>query len=224
LRGRTDRESRSGREDEARYRVQPTTPVVRACSRVSIRNPRTPMACILPFRPWHSPGPRVFRSRTTRNQSTNPAQVLSCTCTPPQWLTLPLVAPPRRLGRPCLPREAPRFGPRPFSMSKQENPFLRLACGQTSERRCRAARKSRLQGLATLLAASALLPSGTYFSSPRSWAWLFRALFRLSGRFGVSLEPSALALSRQTARPDTGASAASAHFASGTTGSPTLFG
>jgi hypothetical protein len=182
------------------------------------------MACLFPFRPWRSPGPRVFGFRTTRNQSTNPAQVLSCTCTPPQWLALPLVAPSERRGRPCLLHEAPRFGPRPFSMSKQKSPFLRLACGQTSERRYRAARKSRLQGLATLLAASALLPSGTCFSSPRSWASPFRALFRLGGRSGVSLGPSALALSCQTVRPDTGASAACAHRASGTTGSPTLFG
>jgi hypothetical protein len=198
--------------------------VVRACFRVSIRNPKRPMACLFPFRPWRSPGPRVFGFRTTRNQSTNPAQVLSCTCTPPQWLALPLVASPERLGRPCLLREAPRFSPRPFSMSKQENPFLRLARDQTFERRYRATRKSRLQGLATLLAVSALSPSGTYFSSPRSWASLSRAFFRLGGRFGVSLEPSAPALSCQTVRPDTGASAASAHRASGTTGSPTLFG
>jgi hypothetical protein len=141
------------REISTRYQALPTTPVVCACSRVSIRNPRTPMACILPFRPWHSPGPRVFGSRTTRNQSTNPAQVLSCTCTPPQWLALPLVAPPKRLGRPCLFSEAPRFGPRPFSVSKQESPFLRLACDQTFERLYRAARKSRLRGLATPMAA-----------------------------------------------------------------------
>jgi anti-sigma factor ChrR (cupin superfamily) len=44
------------------------------------------MACFLPFRPWCYPGLRVFEVRTTRDQSTNPTQVLSCTCTPPQWL------------------------------------------------------------------------------------------------------------------------------------------
>jgi hypothetical protein len=44
------------------------------------------MACVLPFRPGSYPSPRVFSPRTTRDLSTNPAQVLSCTWAPPQRL------------------------------------------------------------------------------------------------------------------------------------------
>jgi hypothetical protein len=182
------------------------------------------MACFLPFRPWRSPGPRVFRFRTTRDQSTDPTQVLSCTYAPPQWLALPRVTPPERLGRPFLLREVPRVAPRPFSVSKQTSPFLRLAFGQVSEQLRHAARKSRLQGLATLLTASAHPPSGTLFSSPRSWASPFRASFRLHGRHGVSPGPSAPTLLCQTLRPGTGAPAAYAREASGYPRSPALFG
>jgi anti-sigma factor ChrR (cupin superfamily) len=63
------------------------------CLRVSIRNPRKLMACFLPFRPWLSLGLRVFRFRTTRDQSTDPTHVLSCTCAPPQRLAPTLVTP-----------------------------------------------------------------------------------------------------------------------------------
>jgi hypothetical protein len=125
------------------------------------------MACVLPFHPWHSPGLRVSRFRTTRGLSTNPAHVLSCTCAPPQWHALTLVAFRKRQSRPGLSRNAPRIGPRPFSMSKQKSPFVRLTFGQTSGRRCHTAWKPRLQGLATLLAASALSPTGT-FSAPHA--------------------------------------------------------
>jgi hypothetical protein len=82
-----------------------------------------------------------------------PTQVLSCACAPPQWLSLSRVAPFRRLSRPCHRHKAPRIGPRPFSISKQKNPFSRPAFGRASNRRCHTDWKSRLQGLATLLAA-----------------------------------------------------------------------
>jgi len=206
------------------YQTPPTTLAVRACFRVSIRNPRKLMACFLPFRPWLSPGLRVFRFRTTRGLSTDPTHVLSCTCAPPQWLAPTLVVPRRRLGRPCLFRETPRMHPRPFSIPGPRNPFVRLARDQAFERTCRTARKSRLQGLATLWAASASRPTEACFSFPRSWASLFRALFRPRGRTPVSRGFSAPALSCQTERPDTGTPAVLARDASGTPSSPTLFG
>jgi hypothetical protein len=174
------------------------------------------MACFLPFRPWLSPGLRVFRFRTTRDQSTDPTHVLSCTCTPPQWLTPTLVAPRKRLGRPRLCRETPRMHPRPFSIPGSRNPFSHLARDQASERYCLAVRKSRLQGLATLLAASAPRPTEACFSFPRSWASLSRASFRARGRTPVSRVLSALALSCQTEWPDTGTPAVLAREISGT--------
>jgi len=206
-----------------RYRAPLSAPAVRARFRVSIPNPRRRKACLLPFRPRHSPGLRVFRFRTTRDQSTDPTHVLSCACTPPQRLAPPLVAPFRRRGRPCLPNEAPRVGPQPFSISGSRNPSLRTTSGHASERRCRAIRKPRLQGLATLLTASAPAPSGACFSPPRSWASLFKALFRSRSRPRVSPEPSAPALSCQTPRPGHGAPAVSAHGTSGTPRSPPFF-
>jgi hypothetical protein len=60
--------------------------VVRLYFRVSIPDPRTRMAYVLPFRPGSCPGPRVFGSRTTWVLSTDPAPVLSCTWAPPQRL------------------------------------------------------------------------------------------------------------------------------------------
>jgi hypothetical protein len=157
-----------------------------------------------------------FSFRTTRDQSTNPTQVLSCTCTPPQWLALSSVAPLRRLGRPCRLNEAPRIYPRPFSISRPDGAFVRLARDQASERHCHIARKFRLQGLATLLTASAFRPTGAFLSSPRSWALPSRAFFRSRGRSKVSRRPSALTLSCQTARLGTGASAVHARETSGT--------
>jgi len=206
-----------------RYRAPLSAPAVRARSRVSIPNPRRHKACLLPFRPRHSPGLRVFRFRTTRNQSTDPAHVLSCACAPPQRLAPPLVVPSRRLGRPCLPNETPRVGPQPFSICRSRSPFLRTTSGHASERRCHALRKSRLQGLATLLTVSAPASSGTCFSPLRSWASPFRAFFRSRGRFRVSPKTSALALACQTPRPDTGAPAVSARGTSGTPRSPSFF-
>jgi len=181
------------------------------------------MACPLPFRPWFYPGPRVYGFRTTRDQSTNPTHVLSCTSAPPQWMALPLVALPGRRGRPCLPSQAPRIDPRPFSITRSKNPFLRLAFDQAFGRLCLAARRPRLQCLATLLTVSALRPSEACFSSPRSWASLFKAYFRFRGRHPVSRMSSAPALSCQTARLGTGAPAASAREISGTPRLPTFF-
>jgi hypothetical protein len=174
------------------------------------------MACFLPFRPWLYPGLRVFRFRTTRDQSTDPTHVLSCPYAPPQWLAPTLVAPHVRPGRPCPPHETPRMHPRPFSIPGPGNPFLRPAFDRAFDRPCRTDRKSRLQGLATLLAASAPRPTEACFSFPRSWASLSRALVRSRDRFPVSRKPSAPALSCQTVRPDTGASAVYVRDISGT--------
>jgi hypothetical protein len=110
-----------------RYRTVPSTHAAHADFRVSARSPGTPMACALPFRPWSSPALRVFGLRTARDQSTDPSLVLSCPCTPPQWLAPKLVAPPGRLGRPCLQREAPRSTSQPFSMHGPRNPFFHPA-------------------------------------------------------------------------------------------------
>jgi hypothetical protein len=178
---RTTRESRTTGGMKTRYRDPPTTLAVRARSRVSIRKPRRLMACLLPLRPWHSPGLGVFGSRTTWGQSTDPAQVLSCACAPPQWLAPSLVVPQWGRGRPCLLCGTPRIGPRPFSISGSKDPFVRPACDRAFERPCLAVRRPRLQGLATLLAVSALPSSGACFSSQRSWASLFRAFFRYRG-------------------------------------------
>jgi hypothetical protein len=64
---------------------------------------------------------------------------------------------------------------------------------------------------------------GNLFSSPRSWASLFRALIRPRGRPGVSAGPSARALPYQTARLGNGAPAASAYEASSAFRAPRLF-
>jgi len=183
------------------------------------------MACSLPFRPWFYPGLRVFRFRTTWDQSTDPTHVLSCTCAPPQWLAPTLVVPRKRRGRPCPHRETPRMHPRPFSIPGPRNPFVRWARDPASRRSCRTVRKSRLQGLATLLAASAPRPTEACFSSPRSWASLFRAFFRprsLTPRF-----PGVRPLLRFTVRPN-GLTPALQRFAlakpAAPTSSPTLFG
>jgi hypothetical protein len=85
------------------------------------------MASVLPFRPWNSPAPRVFRSRAARGQSTSPARGLSCTSAPPQRIFPKPVARSRKPGRPCSQNRTPRFAPRPFSMSKRKNPFSRPA-------------------------------------------------------------------------------------------------
>jgi hypothetical protein len=169
------------------------------------------MACVLPFRPWFSPALRVFRTRTARDQSTDPSLVLSCTSVPPQWLSPKLVAFYKKLGRPCLPQKTPRFSPRPFSVSKQDSPFFRRA------------RALRLKGIATPFKSPALrawLPSRRRkpscprehsFSPPRSWASPSRALFRSRGALKISRKCSALAFPCQTLRPDTDASAVFAH-------------
>jgi hypothetical protein len=147
------------------------------------------MVCALPFRPRYSLAPRVFEIRTTQGLSTNPALVLSRTCTPPQWLALTIVAHLRKRGRPCLPTKAPRVIPRPFSMSKQENPFCHWALDPAFEKRCRAFRKSRPQGLATLTAASAF-PAHESFS-------------QLSTLMGFTLQGFAPAPRRVTGFPAT---------------------
>jgi hypothetical protein len=82
------------------------------------------MAYVLPLRPWFYLAHRVFGFQTTWGVSTYPTLVLSCTFAPPQWLSPAFVAFFKKLGRPCLLKEAPRAIPRPFSMSKQMNPFF----------------------------------------------------------------------------------------------------
>jgi hypothetical protein len=178
------------------------------------------MACALPFRPWLSPAPRVFRTQNAQDQSTNPSLVLSCTSAPPQWLSPKLVASHRKLGRTCLLHEAPCFSPRPFSISKRENPFFRLAHAR------------RLEGVAVPSKSPALrvwLPSRRHqsprprersFSPPHSWASPFRAFFRPHGPFKISQERPAPALCYQTLRPGMNASAAFAHEASCTSCPP----
>jgi hypothetical protein len=95
-----------------------------------------------------------------------------------------------------------------------KEPFSSSGRCQTSGRLCRAFQKPHPQGLATLSAVLALLPSEASFSFPRSWASLSRALLQPHGRAALSRGPSALTLPYQTRRLDTGASAVSAHEAS----------
>jgi hypothetical protein len=95
-----------------------------------------------------------------------------------------------------------------------EEPFFSPDRSRTFERLCRAFQKPHPQGLATLSVASALLPSEASFSSPRSWASLFRAFLQPPGPTVVSHGRSAPTLSCQTHRLGNGASAASAHEAS----------
>jgi len=59
-------------------------------------------------------------------------------------------------------------------------------------------RKSHPQGLATLSVTSVVPPLEASFSSPRSWAFPFRALLLPRDRKGVSTSPSALALPTKT--------------------------
>jgi len=129
-----------------------------------------------------------------------------------------------RSGRPCLVPEVPRIDPMPFSIPGSKNPSFRRACGPASERSCLSVRKSRLQGLATLLTASVLRPTEACFSFPRSWAFLFKAFIRIHGTAPVSQDTSARALSRQTERPDAGAPAAFSRGLSGSPSSPSLSG
>jgi len=105
---------------------------------------------------------------------------------------------------------------------KTEEPFFSSGLDRTFGRPCQAFRKCRPQGLATLPAVSALLPSEASFSSPRSWASLFRALFRPPGPFTVSRERSAPAFFCQTFRPGIDASAAYAREASCASSSPAM--
>jgi hypothetical protein len=108
---------------------------VHACFRGIARDSTAPMACAVPFRPWFHPAPRVFESRTARGQSTNPLPVLSCTYAPPQRFTPKSVAPPRESGRTHPRFEAPRFAPRPFSISKRKNPSFHPATAGRLESR-----------------------------------------------------------------------------------------
>jgi hypothetical protein len=163
------------------------------------------MAYALPFRPWLYLAPRVFKTRTSRALSTGPSHVLSCTCTPPQWLAPNRVAPHGKLCRRRLPLKAPRFSLRPVSMSKLRRPSCRQDCSW------------RLRSFAVLSRSPALrvwlpsrrcqqpLPSGMFFNSPRSWASLFRASLRPRDADMVSHACSALTLFCQAFRPDSGA-------------------
>jgi hypothetical protein len=181
------------------------------------------MACVLPFRPWLSPVLRVFGSRTAWNQSTDSSLILSCTSVPPQRLSPKLVAFLKKLGRPCLLRKAPRFSPRPFSMSKPDSPFSHRACAR------------RLKGIATPFKSPVLrvwLPSRRrqpssprerFFSSPHSWASPSRAFLRSWGPRMISHACSALTLFRQTLRLGTDASAVSAHQTSRASSSRSIF-
>jgi hypothetical protein len=105
---------------------------------------------------------------------------------------------------------------------KTEGPFFSSGLDRTFGRPCHALQKCRPQGLATLPAVSALLPSEASFSSPRSWASLFRALFRPRGPLAVSRERSAPAFSCQTVRLGIDASAACAREASCASSSPAM--
>ena len=186
------------------------------------RIPRTLIACVLPFRPWFSPARRVFRIRTAQDQSTDPLLVLSCTFTPPQRLTLQLVASHKKLGRPCLLQEAPRFSPRPFSISKQVSPFFRPACARRSEDIATSSKSPVLRVWLPSRRRKPSCPREHSFSPPRSWASPFRALFRSRGALQISQKYPALAFSCQTLQPDTDASAASAHETSCASGSRRL--
>jgi hypothetical protein len=81
---------------------------------------------------------------------------------------------------------------------------------------CRTDRKYRTRGLATLSTVSDPRPLVACFSLQRSWAFPFRAFLPPGDRSKVSLAPSALALSCETFRPRTGASAAFSRPASRT--------
>jgi hypothetical protein len=223
LRGRTDRESRSGREDEARYRVQPTTPVVRACSRVSIRNPRRLMACPLPFRPWLSPGPRVFGFRTTEDQSTDPhaGPLLHLRATP---VACPDARRPAQKAKPTWPLwRNSSLRSMTLQHIQTEEPFFAFGFRPNVPAALPHLREVPPSGFGYPLGGVSPPALGNLFSSPRSWASLFRAFIRPRGRPRVSPEPSARALPCQTARLGNGAPAASAYEASSAFRLPRLF-
>jgi hypothetical protein len=87
------------------------------------------MVCALPFRPRYSLAPRVFEIRTTQGLSTNPALVLSRTCTPPQGLALTIVAHLRKRGRPCLPTKSSSRHSSALQHVQAGKPFLSLGFG-----------------------------------------------------------------------------------------------
>jgi hypothetical protein len=206
-----------------RYRPTSSTPVVRVYSRGFSRIPRTRMACVLPFRPWLSPTLRVFKIRTARDQSTNPSLVLSCTSAPPQWLTLKFVTSCKKRGRPCLLPEAPRFTLRPFSISKPSRPFCRPAHARRLKDMAVSSKSAALRVWLPSRRFQPLSPREPFFSSPRSWALPFRALFRSRGPLMISQECSVLAFSCQTRQPGSDASTASAHETSCASGPRTSF-
>jgi len=75
---------------------------------------------------------------------------------------------------------------------------LLLASLEASGDRCPGPRKSHPQGLATLSVTSVPAPLGTSLSSPRSWAFPFRAFLLHRDRKDVSTSPSAPALPIKT--------------------------
>jgi hypothetical protein len=165
------------------------------------------MVYVLPFRPRYSPAPRVFETRTTKGLSTNPPLVLSRTCTPPQWLALTIVAHLERRGRPCLPTKAPRVMPRPFSVSKRENPSFHWALDPAFEKRCRAFRKPRPQGLATLSAASAFPAHESLFQPSTLMGFALQGFSPIPRRvtgFPATFRPYAFPPNRSTWRRRSG--------------------
>jgi len=169
------------------------------------------MACALPFRPWCYLARRAFRTRTARDQSTNPSLVLSCTSAPPQWLSPKLCASHKKLGRPCLLQEAPRFSPRPFSISKQDNPFFHRTRARRLEDNATSSKSPALRVWLPSRRCKPSCPREFSFNSPRSWASPSRALFRSRGAFKISQKCSALTFLCQTLWPGTDASAVPAH-------------
>jgi hypothetical protein len=144
------------------------------------------MACLLPFRPWLSLGPRVFRFRTTGDQSTDPhagpllrlratsvAFPFACRSVPEAKPTLP-------------PSQSSSHRSTALQHIQTKEPFFSPGFWPGVQ----PALPHRLEvppsGFGYPLGGVSPSVLGNFLGSPRSWASLFRALIRLRGRPWVS--------------------------------------
>jgi len=149
------------------------------------------MACLLPFRPWLSPDPRVFGFEAPRRfRILIVGRLLSCTSTPPQRLSSH--APPfysRPMPTMSRSRKAPRYVHPALQHLRFRGtplfaPFRRRPTGFTLPAGGPAPRV-----WLPFQRPSVPRPLEASFSPQRSWASPFRALLRCRDREPVSRPP-----------------------------------
>jgi hypothetical protein len=144
------------------------------------------MACLLPFRPWLSLGPRVFRFRTTGDQSTDPhagpllrlraTSVARSSARRSAIETRPTLPPARSSSHRSAALQHTKIK-EPF-FAHGLRPCVRTALPYRPE--------VPPSGFGYPLGGVSPSVLGNFLGSPRSWASLFRALIRLRGRPWVS--------------------------------------